>query len=208
MPADGSTCDERAFGARAKFDTPDGVIAARTWRNPGAPTILFSHATGFCAAAYGPLLSALAADFDIVAIDLRGHGRTRLPADPERLKDWSVFGKDIAAVATMLNSQTNAPVILAGHSLGAASSLIAAPSCNVAALALIEPVIMPDIIAALARTPLWPLVAQRLPLVKGARGRRDHWRDAAEAHARYRRKPFFAKWTEGALEGYLADGLV
>jgi pimeloyl-ACP methyl ester carboxylesterase len=60
----------------------------------------------------------------------------------------------------------------------------------------------------LAHTPIWPLIANRMGLVRGALTRADGWPDRNAVLARYRDKALFAAWAPGVLEDYLADGLV
>lgn len=200
-------CD--THGEPVRFSSPDGFIAARRWGRRGARRLLFCHATGFCASAYRAVLAALADGFELIALDLRGHGRSALPADPATLNDWSPFVADIAGVLDQLTAKQSGPVAVAGHSLGASCVLMAVQGRrDVAAIALIEPVVVSRIVAAAAMTPFWPLLARRIPLVRGARARRAAWPDRNAAVAGYARKQLFAAWAEGCLEDYLEDGLV
>lgn len=191
-----------------RFTVPiaGGALAGWRWVNPGAPALLFSHATGFCASAYKQALTALAGRFEIWALDLRGHGRTRLPADPRRLRSWAVYAEDIAA---FLDNQPERRWVLAGHSMGATSSLLAAKGrSDIAGLALIEPVAIPPHLIGLAHTPLWALYKRRIPHVRLAENRRNLWPDRETARSAYARAALFASWAAGALEDYLEDGLI
>lgn len=183
----------------------DGEATGWRWPRPGAPRLVFSHATGFCASAYRLMLSRLAGAFDVLALDLRGHGRSRLPADPARLRSWNVYAADLASVLDRLGGGS---WVLAGHSCGAVVSMLAARGRDDAAsLALIEPVTMPSLYVLAAHTPLWPALARHMPLVKGAMSRRADWPDRASVAESYARKSLFAGWAEGALGDYLEDGL-
>ena len=188
----------------------DGEIALRRFGRQGAPPFLFAHANGFCASAYRRVFEAMGDRYDIHAVDLRGHGRSRLPVDPANHSSMDVYGRDVAALLDVLNasSPARAPWTLAGHSLGAvAVTLAAAGRKDVAALRLIEPVAMPRWFSFAAKTPFWILFAQRLPLAKGARARRAHFPDRASVHRRYATKSLFAGWADGVLDDYLEDGL-
>ncbi|MEQ8935712.1 MAG: alpha/beta hydrolase [Amphiplicatus sp.] len=194
-----------AAGERLTVSLDDGDVTGWRWRRDGAPRVLFNHATGFCASAYKQMLRALAADFDVTAIDLRGHGRTSLPADPARLRNWMIYARDVGAVLDRLGGTG---WTLAGHSCGAVVSTLAARGrSDVGALALIEPVSMSPFYALAARSPLWPLVSRNFPLVKGARARREVWEDRGAVRASYARKKLFSTWADGALDDYLEDGL-
>lgn len=109
--------------ARDTIRLPDGEMALLHWPAQDRPRLVFAHANGFCASAYRQMLSRLAHRFDIIAMDLRGHGRTRLPADPAAHTSWDLYADDLAALYATLDRP---PDLLAGHSMGAASSLMAA----------------------------------------------------------------------------------
>ncbi|MEQ1930340.1 MAG: alpha/beta hydrolase [Parvularculaceae bacterium] len=200
--------DGPSRGTRIAIEVDAGMVAGWRWRNDGAPRLLFCHANGFCASAYRRLFTALADRFDIIAPDLRGHGRTTLPAEPRRLKSWSVYGADIRALIDRLRPDWNPPYLLGGHSLGAVSVTLAAEGrSDIAGLMLIEPVAPPEIMTWIAGTPLWPLLSKRMPLVRGALSRRAEWPDRDAAAAAYGRKRLFSAWADGCLADYLEDGL-
>lgn len=196
-------------GERFALSVIEGHIAGWRFPNEGAPRLLFCHANGFCASAYKRMLAPLAAKFDVFAIDLRGHGRTTLPADPKRLRDWRVYGRDISAVLDHPGMQGGAPWSLAGHSCGAVSVVLAADGrADVRRLALIEPVAPPPAMAMFARTPLWPFLAGRSSLARNAKARRSLWPDRESVTQSYARKALFKTWAAGVLADYLEDGLV
>lgn len=198
----------RNYGEAIRFALADGDLAARHWPRPGAQRLVFCHATGFCATAYRAMFERLAGRFDITALDLRGHGRSRLPADPKSLRNWAPIVRDVAGVLDRLHEASPEPVLLAGHSLGGASSLLAARGrTDVAGLILIEPVAADLLWAIAAHSPIARFTTGNFPLVKGARARRAAWPDRADVIASYARKPLFAAWAPGALEDYLEDGL-
>lgn len=191
---------------RFSVDVMDGTLAGWRWPNSAKPPLLFCHATGFCASVYKQPLSLLQADFDVFALDMRGHGRTSLPADPKSLRSWHIYARDVGA---FLDSQKREGWRLAGHSMGGASVCMAAVGrSDVAALRLIEPVAMPSALSAIAKTPIWPWLFKRTPMVRQAARRRSSWPSRAEAFARYERKALFSDWASGVLADYLEDGLV
>lgn len=190
---------------RFTVEFEDGALAGWRWKNADKPPLLFCHATGFCASAYKQMLGRLSASFDIYALDMRGHGRTRLPADPAQLKSWRIYARDIAR---FLDTENRKGWTLAGHSMGGVTATMAARGrVDVAALKLVEPVAMPRLLTLTAATPFWPLIARSMPLVRGAAKRRSHWAARADVVASYRRKALFRDWSAGALSDYLEDGL-
>ncbi|MBV8030462.1 MAG: alpha/beta hydrolase [Betaproteobacteria bacterium] len=78
----------------------------------GAPPLFFVH--GYCCehGDWAPQLEHFRATHEIVACDLRGHGRT--PGRPEECT-IETFGGDVAALATNLGLRG---VVLVGHSMG------------------------------------------------------------------------------------------
>lgn len=192
---------------RRTLKAADGDIAAWVWPGDGARRLLFAHANGFNAFTYRRMLSTLHAitRAEIVAVDLRGHGATTLPADAERHTGWDVYARDLAHVMDQFDG---ARLTLAGHSMGAASLILAAAARGSDERILaIEPVLLPRFVYALARTPLHPVVRSRNPLYKGALTRFDGFESREAALERYRKKPTFAGWADGVLEDYLQDGL-
>lgn len=185
---------------------PGGSMALLRWENAGASRLVFAHANGFCASAYTRVLSALSERFDIVALDLRGHGRTTLPADPATHTSWTIHADDIARACARLDRP---PDLLAGHSMGATSALMAASRMGAGTpLALVEPVVLPAAIYAAYGTPLRGLIQRRIGMGDLARKRTNGWPDRDSVAARYRERRTFADWAPGVLEDYLRDGLV
>ena len=190
---------------RTRFELEDGVMAAWRWPNPGAPILVFAHANGFNGGAYRQLLSPLSDRFEIIAPDLRGHGRSSLPANPNTHKSWNLYARDLLALYERLD---RAPALLAGHSMGASSTLLATAQMDAPPpLALIEPVVLPPSLYLLARSPLWPFMKGTVKQGQMARKRSNGWPDAASVIDRYRTRPTFARWSDGVLEDYLEDGL-
>ncbi|MEQ8405142.1 MAG: alpha/beta hydrolase [Oceanicaulis sp.] len=190
---------------RETIPLSDGEIALLRWPAPGKPLLVFAHANGFCASAAKRMLTDLSDTFEIVAPDLRGHGRSRLPANPPAHRSWDVYAEDLKALYETLG---RTPHLLAGHSMGASSTLLAASRMpSPPPLALIEPVVLPAPVALSARTPLWALVKRSMAISKTARKRTNAWTDREAVLERYRAKPNFARWAPGVLEDYLEDGL-
>lgn len=190
---------------RIKVEVDGGYLAGWRWVNDDAQPLLFCHATGFCASAYKQMLAALSDKFDVTALDMRGHGKTNLPADPLHLRSWEIYAKDVAA---FLDVECRQGWVLAGHSMGAATVLLAAQGRrDISELRLVEPVALPGVVAMIARSPIWPLLSRRLPMAQQAAERRSDWPSREAAHVSYERKALFADWAPGVLGDYLEDGL-
>ena len=189
-----------------RFTSPDGEINALVWPKPGATRIVFLHGNGFNARSGMKLLERLADRYEIIAPDLRGHGSTTLPADPAGHRDWHVYARD---VETLLGQLDPRAFVLAGHSMGGVTALLACERLDPKplGLAVIDPVVLPRSFYAINHTPFWHLMWRRFPLVQGALRRGNFWPDADAVKARYADRPPFIHWADGVLDDYLAGGL-
>lgn len=172
----------------------------------GSPDLVMLHANGFNALTYRQLLAPLGAEgFRVMAVDQRGHGRSRLTADPES-HDWRRYADDLVALTEALGA---APRVLAGHSMGGTAILLAAPrlaaACGRApSMVLFDPVLKP----ALPQAPGAAMSPADSPLVRGAL-RRNAFFDSREAALQsYSGRGAFKTWPEAVIADYLADGLM
>lgn len=186
----------------------DGEVSYLEWPGPpGAPLLLFQHANGFNAQTYRFLLSPLADRFRIVAQDLRGHGQTTLPPDLKKAS-WRIYADDLLRFLDRLGARPN---VLAGHSMGATTGLMAVARRPEMAqsLVLAEPVMQPDtlsVYAFFART--FGLEERLLPLVGSARRRRAQFASREDALKTYRGRGAFRSWPEQAVADYVESGVV
>lgn len=173
-----------------------GGTAVLDFGPPNRPVdVVFSHANGFNARTYRTVLAPLGRRLRILAPDLRGHGGADLPTRIEGRDGWSEFRDDLLA---LLQAEAEAPVVLAGHSMGATASLLAAAAApeRVRGLALFDPVIFDP-----------SLPAGGSPLVEGALRRRREFPDRETAFAAYRGRGAFRTWDDAQLADYLQAGL-
>ncbi len=163
------------------------------------PPLLLSHGNGLNAGMWAPALPALAPHFRLYGLDLRGHGRSR----PTR-EDYSVAREDLAGDVVAAVEAIGGPVAFAGHSLGAASAVMAArdhPSAQrlFRGLWLFEPVLVPD---DLERRPGDGPSA----LVEMSRRRRMDFDSIDDAITRFRSKPPYSLCDPRSVEGYVEIG--
>lgn len=188
----------------------DGEVSYIAWDNGDtkARSIHFAHANGFNALTYRSLLEGLAGHARIYASDLRGHGQTTLAANPKGMRSWVIYRDDILRVLQELDGR---PKILAGHSMGATASLMAALARPewATGLVLVEPVILPP------RQLRWMAVMRALglldrmhPMVAQAERRRGIWPTREAMFEAYRGKGAFRTWPEEVVRDYITGGSV
>jgi len=183
---------------RVALPARGGEMAVLDFGPPERPVdVVFSHANGFNACTYRTILGPLAGDLRILAVDMRGHGASSLPTVIEGRDGWTEFREDLLA---LLAAETDGPVVLAGHSMGGTSSLLAAAAqpARVKALALFDPVIF---------TPgLAPSDLTDSPLAEGALRRRATFPSKAAVVEAYTGRGAFRTWGPEQLADYVEGG--
>jgi magnesium chelatase accessory protein len=79
------------------------------------PVVLLLHGTGACAHSWREVAPLLAKKFNVIALDLPGHGFNQMP--PREM--MSIYGMGLA-IKALLNVLDKRPLLVAGHSAGAA----------------------------------------------------------------------------------------
>jgi len=199
LPATASELDEVLAAAWRSTISSGGVdLAVLTW--PGDDDVLvLAHATGFHKELWAPVvahLRRLGAGATIVAVDLRGHGDSTMPALGPSVWD---YGGDLAVVGAAAGARTGRRVGV-GHSLGGmavtAAELLEPGTFD--GLVLLDPALVsPARMAALAGANPWADAARR---------RKRAFASPEEAFAGYRAKPVFAPWPDEVLRLYVTYG--
>lgn len=89
----------------------DGAIQLAQGPDSGPP-LLFLHGVGRCWQDFTGLMTSLAARWQVLAIDFRGHGQSARTPGKYLVRDYV---RDVVAVATHIGR----PLVLYGHSMGA-----------------------------------------------------------------------------------------
>jgi len=170
-------------------------------------TVHFAHATGFNAETYRALLASLDPSLDVFAMDARGHGMSTAAGDPEKLRSWAPYRRDLERFVETLRR----PAVLAGHSMGGTVSLelAAARPDLVAGLVLIDPVILPPRqipLYFLAR--LLGLSLRLVPIAQAAARRRMEFPSKEAAVENYVGKGAFKTWPREWIEAYIDGGAI
>lgn len=187
----------------------DGEVAGVEFGDPVKPfAALWLHATGFNAVTYQSILAPLGLRARVAAIDLRGHGRTTLPAIPEKLKSWKIYRDDVIA---WIEKYAPGGLVMGGHSMGGTVALLVAGKRPdlVKGLVLVDPVIMaPSFYRWMHLAPpfAWS-VRTGQAMARQARKRRPEFSGYEEARERYSGRGAFRTWRDTFLDDYLLDGL-
>jgi len=177
--------------------------------------VVFCHATGFHGRVWQPVADALAARFDCWAIDFRGHGDTRIPADGPI--EWTRFAVDllaavrhIAATRSAAGSSTAStdgypahdsavpPMYAVGHSMGGAAIALAelANPGTFSRAYLFEPILYPTTTAN----------TKQNALSEGARRRTEVFDSLEHARRRYGSRPPLGRLDPRSLDEYVDHG--
>ncbi len=177
--------------------------------DPNAPPrLIFLHANGLHAGVYRRLLEPVAGEARVLAPNLRGHGARSLPPLSPPPRDWLTNRNDVLA---LMDAAATEPVVLAGHSMGAVTALLAAAARPhmVRALVMIEPVITGRRLRWAVRfPPAYAYLKASVPIAIGARKRRERFADVSEAFQSYRKRGAFKTWPDELLADYVRDGFV
>jgi pimeloyl-ACP methyl ester carboxylesterase len=197
---------------RLNIEVNDGVMAGLKWTclddSDAAPALVFLHANGFCASTYRELLSGLCTQTGrtIVALDLRGHGRSRISDNPNQQDNWNRHAKDISEALAQLAPQG---AVLAGHSMGSTSALLASAKVPhlVKGLCLFDPVLAPAGFYLYAKMP-WVFNNWRknFPMARAASKRRAVFASREAAVAAYTGRGAFKSWPVQTIADYCEDG--
>ena len=170
------------------------------------PLLHFAHANGFHGGTYGPLLQELGNQFRVRAWDARGHGKTRAPLQIAEHSQWEAHRDDLLAVLEQLVADSNTRIYLAGHSMGATVSCMAAAVRPewVAGILLVEPVMLKPRYYTLSRMFSGLTGLAMTPLARAAAKRRSVFPDLEAMHESYRQRGAFRTWEEPFLRAYLS----
>lgn len=160
----------------------------------GAP-LLLTHGNGLNAGMWATVVPHLHDGFRCWGLDFRGHGASR-PQHDGMSVDRARF---VDEVLTAVNALGGEPMLAAGHSLGAASLLLAElrQPGTYRGLWLYEPVLVP---------PGFPRPDSEHPLVQASRRRRIRFATIDEAYERFTSKLPFSACEPKAVRAYVELG--
>lgn len=193
---------------RFRINIKDGETSGIAFGDPVRQVdVMFLHATGFNAVTYQSILEPLGGQMHIAALDMRGHGRSRLPANPNRLKSWNKFRDDVIQV---LEQTSPEGAVLGGHSMGATVALLVAGKRPdlVRGLVLVDPVLLRKSASRAYNIPILNMFIQSNAMSKQALKRRADFGSPGEAAESLRGRGAFKTWRAPFLDDYVVDGVL
>lgn len=194
---------------RFHVELTDGRLAGIAFGDPVRDVdALFLHANGFNAMTYQSILAPLGLRAHVAAIDMRGHGRSTVEANPGKLMGWTTYRDDVIAAIEQIAPNG---LVLAGHSMGATICLLVAAKRPdlVTGLVLTDPVLMPPGFYRNMYFPGVPSISKsKSKMSKQALRRRNSFSSQAEAIEQFTGRGAFKTWRAPFLEDYVTDGIV
>ncbi|PUA19472.1 alpha/beta fold hydrolase [Glaciimonas sp. PCH181] len=166
------------------------------------PIVHFAHGNSFPSGTYRRFLASLGKDYDVHALEMHAHNPTYPVTD-----GWPALAQELV---DELLARYQQPVILVGHSLGGALSLMAAkqrPDLVRCVVLLDTPVLAGWRAGLLALAKVLRLDRPMSP-ARFSEKRRNLWPDAEAAYQHFSSKQVFASWPEEVLRDYVEHGLV
>lgn len=182
------------------FVTVNGVKTCYfLWNELAEDVVLLIHATGFHARCWDSTVAHMGARFKIIAVELRGHGRS----EKQSPYDWMTFGRDLAQFVKKLDLVNAVGV---GHSMGGhclTQACAAHPECF-KGLVLVDPVMAdPRHYPAIDSVAQWDS-ADSHPISR----RRNEWQSPEEMFENFKNRHPFSRWKEECLMDYCKWGLL
>jgi len=183
--------------ATTHVKSEDGVhVAVHDYGGSGTPTV-FVHGTGLVSRMWDPVIERLPPErFRALAVDLRGHGASRVPVDVTFTDHRMVT--DLTAVCRAFDIVGGWAV---AHSMGGGTALLteADHPGTFARLWVYEPIIFPR---------LGENAEGVSDMAEASRRRRARFDSRDEAAARYASRPPLDELTAEAMAAYVAHGFV
>ncbi len=176
--------------------TPISGHQATALRFPKTGSALhFYHANGFSARCYKPFLQEISTHYTVSALNMRPVWPSQ--PQPDRRIGWAQYGEDLIA---WLDATADAPTLAVAHSMGAATTAMAAikrPDLF-RGLVLIEPAGISAQLDLFIRMIPYALRAQLGP-AKDLTSRRSKWADADSLYDEFRSNRAYKRFSDDLL---------
>jgi pimeloyl-ACP methyl ester carboxylesterase len=184
----------------AFLEVGDTRIHYLDWRND-KPPVLIVHGNTHAGGVYSPLAERLAADFRVVAVDLRGHGLSSKSQDYA----WPAMQGDVAALIDHLGLDD---LLVVSHSRGGGVAMLAtcARRDRVRGLVVFEPTVPPRLIN--PSTSEEDERAWAKARLARSEGRRSEFPSREAAYLHYQGRGAFKDWHDDWLRAFVEHCLV
>ena len=195
---------------RQNYALRDGDLSVLHFGDMSEPVqLVLLHANGFNAQAYRSILEPLGVH--AVAFDMRGHGFSRTLPQPMNMKNWHIFRDDcVEFFDRHIPNLTDGPVVLAGHSFGAVSGILAAPLLKgrISGYAGFDPVSVPFLFRLTSNLPGGrAYMKKRVPIARNAGRRKSEFESPKAAFTRWNGRGAFKGMSDDVLRDYITGGL-
>lgn len=169
---------------------------------PPRPIVHFAHGNSFPSGTYRRFLDLLSKDYDVGALEMHAHNPKYPVTD-----GWPALVQELI---DELLARYRQPVILVGHSLGGALSLMAAKQRPdlVRCVVLLDTPVIAGWRAGLLGLAKALRIDRRLSPARWSEKRRNQWPDAEAAYQHFSSKQVFASWPEEVLRDYIEHGML
>ncbi|MEM7258231.1 MAG: alpha/beta hydrolase [Pseudomonadota bacterium] len=178
------------------------VIGGYASEQRGLPLLVFLHGNGFAAGAYLPLLGALQPHFDLLLLDIPGHGRSDHVAP---FIGWNEAAERVHQAALATGLCADRAVYGVGHSLGGALTMLSAHRhpASYQGLVLLDPIIFPPHMLVLMRVVSALGLTERFhPHIKSTLRRRRRWDNRQQVVDYLATRAVFRDWTQDSLSSF------
>ncbi len=196
---------------RRTYPLRDGELSTLHYGDMSEPVrLVLLHANGFNAQSYRSVLEPLGVHS--VAFDMRGHGQSRDMPQDVNIPNWHIFRDDcVEFFERHLPDLTDDPVVLAGHSFGAVSAILAAPFLKdrISGYVGFDPVSVPFLFRLTSNLPGGrAYMKKRVPIARNAGRRKSVFESPEAAFSRWQGRGAFKGMSDEVLRDYIKGGLV
>ena len=176
-----------------------GPLKLHYWEWKGRqPTILFCHAGSFHGRCYDHVINEALHGYHVIALDLRGHGRSQQHSAPYRFR-W--LGEDVLQFIEILNLPMD-NLLGIGHSMGGYALTYAAATASkrlFRSLLLFDPGIPPRL--------LYGIGDEKLDSLEYILRRKKKWLSIEEMFSKFEQREPFSRWSKDTLRQYCTYAL-
>jgi len=190
-----------------KINLVSGTLTGWCTRQGHDSVLVFIHGNGLCGRVYQPMHELLAQKYDLLMLDIPGHGQT--PASD--YIGWNQTAEHLWQGIQASDDFTQGRSLHSvGHSLGGMLSMLITSEHpeTYKSMVLLDPIMFPQpLLFFLHVFSKLRLTSTFHPYVKPTLRRRNSWSDRQEAFKYFHKRKIFKHWTDEALDSYIQHAL-